>query len=63
MFRLNDPVHLGIVARDSNVTDAISRGKDVESSNVGGSVIGNQVGECSPLTEDILEDEIGYNFG
>ena len=63
VLRLDNAVRPRVVAGDTNVVNAILFTKDIESSNVGGSVVGNELSESAPTAENILEDEIGDNSG
>ena len=59
---LNETVGAGVVARDADMVDVILASEDVERSDVGGSVVGDYLGEGTPATEDVTEDEVGNDF-
>ena len=63
VFRLNNSVGLRIVARDTNVSDSVSRCEDVQCSDVSRAVVCNNFLKSTPSTEDVLEDEVRYDFG
>ena len=63
MLRLDDAVSSRVIARDPNVVDAVSLAENIESGDIRGSVVSNELGESVPTAQDILEDEVGDDLG
>ena len=57
----HDPVGSRVVPRDANVVDTVAFANVVESGDVGGAVVGDELCETTPSTEDFLEDELAHD--
>src|SRR5216684_4504579 len=57
MLALHYPISPRVVCRYLDVADARLVGQPVESGNIGGPIVGNNLFHCSPPTQNFFEDK------